>query len=221
MRHLRAGRKLGRSPKHRRALYRNLAMSLIRHERIVTTVPKAKAVRPFVERLITLAVRATRAMEVTPENPQPDKALALHYRRMVIARLGPSGQAQINPTDDETADLRTVVQKLFDDLGPRFKDRPGGYTRILKRHERRLGDGGETAYLELLKEGEEKVKAKQAAEAAAPAVEEEEEEQKQEQREEKQPEEKAESEAKEESSSAEEGAADEKKPAEEGEQPKS
>jgi large subunit ribosomal protein L17 len=179
MRHLRAGKKLGRNPKHRLALFRNLTMALIRHERIVTTVPKAKAVRPFVERLITLAVRAAQASEGTAEGAQPDKALALHYRRLVISRLGPSGLAAVRPPgadNDEGVppDLRSVVRKLFEDLGPRFKDRPGGYTRIIKRHERRLGDAGETAFLELLKEGETKVKAKQAAEAPAPAVEEEE-----------------------------------------------
>jgi len=175
MRHLKAGKKLGRSPKHRLALFRNLSMALLRHERIITTLAKAKAVRPFIERLITLAVRAAKSQEVTADNSEPDKATALHYRRLVIARLGPSGHAEVKPGDDETADTRKVVQKLFEEIGPRFADRPGGYTRIIKRHQRRLGDGGVTAYLELLKEGEVKVKAKQAVEAPAPAVEEEEE----------------------------------------------
>jgi len=176
MRHLKAGKRLGRNPSHRLALYRNLSMALLRHERIITTLPKAKAVRPFVERLITLAVRAAKSQEGTADNPEPDKAVALHYRRLVIARLGPPGRPEANPADDETADTRTIVQKLFAEIGPRFLDRPGGYTRIIKRHERRLGDGGVTAYLELLKEGEVKVMAKQqAAEAPAPAVEEEEE----------------------------------------------
>src|SRR5438309_2078943 len=97
MRHLKAGKKLGRNPSHRLALYRNLTMALIRHERIVTTLPKAKGVRPFVERLITLAVRAAKSQEVTPENPEPDKAVALHYRRMVISRLGSPGVAEVKP----------------------------------------------------------------------------------------------------------------------------
>jgi len=119
MRHLRAGKKLGRNPSHRRALYRNLAMALIRHERIVTTVPKAKAVRPFVEKLITLA-----------------RAGTLHARRQVIARLGATSDAEVKPGSEEDSDHRTVVQKLFEDLGPRFRDRPGGYTRIIKRHQR-------------------------------------------------------------------------------------
>src|SRR2546430_12705791 len=112
MRHLRAGRKLGRNASHRLALYRNLTLALIRHERIITTVEKAKAVRPFVEKLITLAKQGT-----------------LHARRLVIQRLGSTSIAAVKPEKDGggPADLRTVVQKLFTDLGPRFRDRPGGY----------------------------------------------------------------------------------------------
>jgi large subunit ribosomal protein L17 len=152
MRHRKAGYKLGRNAPHRTSMYRNLTMALIRHERIVTTVEKAKAVRPFVEKLITLAREGT-----------------LHARRLVIARLGATADAAVQP-EGAKPDLRTVVQKLFNDIGPRFKDRPGGYTRIIKRHERRLGDGGRTAFLELLKAGETKVRAK--APAPAPRIEE-------------------------------------------------
>lgn len=128
-------------------------------ERIVTTVAKAKAVRPFVERLITLARKGT-----------------LHARRLVISRLGPSAQTQVQPgdPDDAQTDTRTVVKKLFEEIGPRFKERPGGYTRIVKRHERRLGDGGPTAYLELLKEGETKVRLHERREPTTPKVESEE-----------------------------------------------
>jgi large subunit ribosomal protein L17 len=157
MRHLKAGRKLNRSPSHRRALYRNLALALFRYERIVTTVAKAKAVRPFVEKLITLAKKGT-----------------LHARRLVIARLTPTiAKAEVGPHDDpEKADKTPILRKLFNVIGPRFKDRPGGYTRIIKRHERRLGDGGHTAFIELLKEGETKVKARKTpAPAPAPRVE--------------------------------------------------
>src|SRR5919108_5600432 len=138
MRHLKSGRKLGRNASHRLALMRNLARALIEHERIITTLEKAKEVRPFVEKLITLAKKGT-----------------LHHRRQALARLPD----------------REIVAKLFREIGPRFQDRPGGYTRIIKRHERRLGDAGRTAFLELLKEGEKKVKAKAAP---APKVEEEE-----------------------------------------------
>src|SRR5271169_3493755 len=154
MRHLKAGKKLGRNGTHRLALYRNLTMALIRHERIITTLPKAKAVRPFVERLITIAKQNT-----------------LHARRLVISRLGPAADAEVKPQkdDDGEADHRTVVQKLFSDIAPRFAARPGGYTRILKRHEVRLGDAGATAFLELLKAGETRSRAKAAYSAPAPA----------------------------------------------------
>src|SRR5438445_3490899 len=135
MRHLKAGRQLGRNASHRLALMRNLTRALIEHGRIITTVEKAKEVRPFVEKLITLARKGS-----------------LHARRLALAKLPD----------------REAVEKLFNDLGPRFKDRPGGYTRIIKRHERRLGDAGKTAFLELLKAGETKVRARAPAPPPAP-----------------------------------------------------
>jgi large subunit ribosomal protein L17 len=135
MRHLKAGRKLGRNATHRLALMRNLARAVIEHERIITTVEKAKEARRFLEKLITLAKKGT-----------------LHARRLALARL----------RDKE------ATAKLFAEIGPRFRDRPGGYTRVIKRHERRLGDGGKTAFLELLKPGETKVQTR--APAPAPRV---------------------------------------------------
>jgi large subunit ribosomal protein L17 len=155
MRHLKAGRQLGRNAEHRLALMRNLTMALIQHERIITTVEKAKEVRPFVEKLITLAKKGT-----------------IHARRLALAKLGPMGHARpmAHEEDEAKRDDRKILKKLFDEIGPRFKDRPGGYTRIIKRHERRLGDGGRTAFLELLKEGEVKVRAKAPAAAPAPVV---------------------------------------------------
>lgn len=156
MRHLRAGRKLGRNATHRLALYRNLALALFRHERIITTLEKAKAVRPFVEKLITLAKKGT-----------------LHARRLAVSRLGPAGNARTNPEGEADDDYKKIINKLFKVIGPRFQDRPGGYTRIVKRAKRRLGDAGRTAFLELLKEGETKVRAR--APAPVPRVEEEEE----------------------------------------------
>jgi large subunit ribosomal protein L17 len=149
---LKSGKKLGRNGTHRLALYRNLTMALIRHERIITTLEKAKAVRPFVEKLITLARSGT-----------------LHARRLVASRLGPMADAEVKPGDEDDADHRTVLQKLFADIGPRFATRPGGYTRVLKRHERRLGDAGRTAFLELLKEGEVRSRAKAPRSAPTPA----------------------------------------------------
>jgi large subunit ribosomal protein L17 len=150
MRHLKAGRKLGRNASHRLALMRNLARALFEHGRIITTVEKAKELRPFAEKLITLAKKGT-----------------LHARRLVLARLGPATKSPYcddkgKPTGD------SAFTKLFNEIAPRFADRPGGYTRIIKRHERRLGDGGRTAFIELLKEGERKVQAR--APAPAPRV---------------------------------------------------
>ncbi len=152
MRHLKAGRQLGRNATHRLALFRNLTRALIEHERIITTVEKAKEVRPFVEKLITLAKKNT-----------------LHARRLVRSRLGPVATADLLDKEEEyTGD--TVLQKLFKEIGPRFADRPGGYTRVIKRHERRLGDAGKTAYLELLKAGETKVQKRTPPPAPAPRV---------------------------------------------------
>ena len=116
MRHLNGYRKLGRKSAHRRAMLRNMATSLVLHERIDTTVQKAKEVRSVVEKMITLGKRGD-----------------LHARRMAAGYL----------FDDE------AVKKLFDGLAGRFKDRSGGYTRILKRGVR-VGDSAELATLELV-----------------------------------------------------------------------
>jgi large subunit ribosomal protein L17 len=175
MRHRKAGRKLGRNASHRLALYRNLAMALIRHERIITTLEKAKAVRPFVEKLITLAKKASTINDLPDLAEAEKRARMLHVRRLAIARLGATAKAALKPDDKDNPDYRPILTKLFTEIGPRYKDRPGGYTRIIRRHERRLGDAGRTAYLELLKEGEVRVKAR--APAPAPQVEEEEEQQ--------------------------------------------
>ncbi|HZT78652.1 MAG TPA: 50S ribosomal protein L17 [Gemmataceae bacterium] len=137
MRHLKAGRHLGRNASHREAMFRNLARALFEHERIITTVEKAKEARPFVEKLITLGKKGT-----------------LHARRMALAKLQD----------------RELVAKLFGEIAPRYQDRPGGYTRVVKRPERRLGDGGRTAILELLKAGEVKVRAKAPAPPPPPRV---------------------------------------------------
>ena len=126
MRHRVAGRKLGRSSGHRRALYRNLVTDLFRHERIETTEAKAKAIRPLAERLITLAKRGL-------ADGRPERAL--HARRLAVARLN-------DPL---------IARKLFEVLAPRYEDRPGGYTRIIKLH-RRLGDGAKMAIIELVEE---------------------------------------------------------------------
>jgi large subunit ribosomal protein L17 len=125
MRHNVAHRKLGRVTEHRLALLRNQAIALLRHERIETTMPKAKELRPFVERLITIARRGLAASEI------PGRTL--HARRLVLAELPD----------------REVVGKLFDTLAPRFAERAGGYTRILRVGFRR-GDSAEVAQIELV-----------------------------------------------------------------------
>ena len=125
MRHNVAHGKLGRVTEHRLALLRNQAIALLRHERIETTLPKAKELRPFVERLITIAKRGVAAGEANGKT--------LHARRMVLADL---------PDKD-------VVGKLFETLAPRFAERPGGYTRILRVGFRR-GDSAEVAQIELV-----------------------------------------------------------------------
>jgi len=125
MRHNVGHRKLGRVTEHRLALLRNQAIALLRHEKIETTMPKAKELRPFVERLITIARRGVAA------NDPGGKTL--HARRLVLAQL----------PDTE------VVSKLFETLAPRFADRPGGYTRIMRVGYRR-GDSAEVAHVELV-----------------------------------------------------------------------
>ena len=177
MRHRLAGRHLGRNSTHRVALFRNLSRALITHESIRTTVPKAKELRPFIEKLITLARRAaelTARSEAATDDAEKRKlrAQALHLRRIAMARLGPIHGTGIydkknEPVTERTTD--TVLKKLFNVLGPRFRDRNGGYTRILKLHYRRLGDAGETAIIEFMKEGEQKVRYREKKPAAAPA----------------------------------------------------
>ena len=116
MRHRKKGRQLSRTASHREALLRNMAVSLFRHERIETTTAKAKELRPFAEKLITLAKKGD-----------------LHSRRLAARKI----------RDND------VLFKLFDSVGPRFAERPGGYTRVLKTGHRQ-GDGAEMALIELV-----------------------------------------------------------------------
>ncbi len=121
MRHAKAGRKLNRTASHRKALLRNMADALIKHEQIITTLPKAKELRPYVEKLITLAKRGD-----------------LHARRQAMTKLL-----------DEA-----MGKKLFDILGPRYADRQGGYTRIMKAGFRK-GDDAPMAVIEFVDRDEE------------------------------------------------------------------
>ena len=116
MRHGKVHRKLNRTAEHRKAMFANMCASLIKHEQIVTTLPKAKELRPIVEKLVTLGKRGD-----------------LHARRQAIAQL---------------RDV-AMVRKLFDVIGPRYKERNGGYTRILKAGFR-YGDNAAVAVIEFV-----------------------------------------------------------------------
>lgn len=120
MRHRWSGRKLGRTSSHRMAMLRNMVTEFLDKEKIVTTVPKAKELRPFAEKMITLGKRET-----------------LHARRQALAVIR----------------SKDVVYKLFDSLAPRYADRDGGYTRIIRLGFRK-GDSAEMAILELVGGGE-------------------------------------------------------------------
>jgi len=156
MRHLKAHRKLGRPTEHRISLLRNLATSLVnsREDRIVTTLPKAKELRPFIEKAITLSRRAAslegNGAEVQGVHLRRQAASYFHagnFRRAITTRRG-----QIPPPRSAGV---AALKRLFDELGERFKDRPGGYTRIIKMG-RRAGDGAELAIIELVDNAREK-----------------------------------------------------------------
>ena len=117
MRHGKVHRKLNRTAEHRRAMFANMAAALIKHEQIVTTLPKAKDLRPIVEKLVTLGKRGD-----------------LHARRQALSALGQD---------------KFMVYKLFEEIAPRYSERPGGYSRILKLGPRR-SDSTEMVLLELV-----------------------------------------------------------------------
>jgi len=131
MRHRVAGRRLSRTSEHRLAMRRNLTASLIEHETISTTIEKAKEVKAFAEKLITLARKGT-----------------LAARRRAIAMLG--NRDIVSYEDGEAVKKGTIIGKLFSELGPRYLDRPGGYTRIIRLSLRRLGDNGRLVLLQLV-----------------------------------------------------------------------
>lgn len=140
MRHRVSGYKLGRDTEHRTAMFRNLAAGVIQHGQITTTLPKAKAVQSMVEKLITLA----RKGDLTARR----RALAILNDR----RLAVTDKKTGDPIFEEHPDGRekSLIQKLFDDVAPRYADRAGGYTRIIKLAKHRLGDGGALVILQLV-----------------------------------------------------------------------
>jgi large subunit ribosomal protein L17 len=131
MRHNIRGRQLSRDTEHRAAMRRNLVQSLFEHGKVRTTLPKALEVKAFAEKLITLA-------RTSSVNNRRRVTALLHDRRLVDAEQEFTGQS--------------VVQKLFADIAPNFVDRPGGYTRIIKLSDYRIGDGGSLVLLQLLTE---------------------------------------------------------------------
>jgi large subunit ribosomal protein L17 len=152
MRHLKAHRKLGRTTAHRMSMLRNLATSLItaRDERIVTTLPKAKELRPFVERAITLS-RKAQGLEGDDAAVQ-----AVHLRRQAATFFHAGNRQQASSTGRRSSQGRAprtagvaALKRLFDELGERYKERAGGYTRIIKLG-RRDGDNAELAIIELV-----------------------------------------------------------------------
>ena len=143
MRHRVAGRILGRRTNHRRAMFRNMAVSLFTHGQITTTVPKAKAVQPFVEKLISAAKKGD-----------------LHARRRVITTLG-GDQVMVKHDDDDDVTRNKygevtggpkVVKHLFEEIAPVYADRNGGYTRIIRLGKHRIGDASDLCVLQLVRE---------------------------------------------------------------------
>lgn len=133
MRHLKRTAKLGRTGEHRNAMLANLVCSLIKHKRVTTTLAKAKAARSVAEKMVTLGKRGT-----------------VHARRLAAARLRVRGPA-VPLTKDEYKKWRQnedVIRILFDDLSPSFKNRQGGYTRIVRLGQQRRGDASQSAILE-------------------------------------------------------------------------
>jgi large subunit ribosomal protein L17 len=141
MRHRVYGRKLGRKTNHRKAMFRNMAVALFTHGQITTTVPKAKSLRPFVEKLITMAKKGD-----------------LHNRRRAISALG--GDKNMMTAEDgdgiernrfgELQKAPKIVKHLFEEIGPRYEDRNGGYTRIIRLGTNRLGDGTDLCVIQLV-----------------------------------------------------------------------
>lgn len=141
MRHRVHGRKLNRDKGHRTALRKNLIADLICHEQVFTTEAKARMLRPAAEKMITLAKRGL-------VQGEQDKAREVHARRLAAARL-PKNRAVRN--EDGRLEEVDVVKKLFNDIAPRFAERPGGYTRLVKVG-KRPGDNADMALLMLVDE---------------------------------------------------------------------
>lgn len=134
MRHQKSGRKLGRNSSHRKAMYRNMVTSLLRHERITTTVAKAKELRGAVERTISVGVRLGDLLDKPKDERTRDEQARYAHAMSHVAK---------------TVQDREILHKLFEDIAPRVRKRPGGYTRVIRVGQRR-GDAAEMAIIELV-----------------------------------------------------------------------
>jgi large subunit ribosomal protein L17 len=135
MRHQKSGRKLGRNSSHRKAMFRNMVTSLLRHERITTTAPKAKELRGQVERTISIGVRLGDLLD-KPKDQRTREEQARYAHAMKQAA--------------KTIRDQDILHKLFEDIAPRVRARPGGYTRVIRLGQRRAGDAAEMAIIELV-----------------------------------------------------------------------
>lgn len=161
MRHLKRTAKLGRTGEHRNAMLANMVCSLIKSKRVTTTLAKAKALRPVMEKMVTLGCRANRCIEAAATADDKQKAAltaeSVHCRRLVAARLRKQARTNFKGTPkvkgkvlrDKWRENEDVVHILFDKIAPQFKGRPGGYTRILQLGQRR-GDAAQLAIIEFV-----------------------------------------------------------------------
>lgn len=146
MRHRMAGRKLGRNTPHRKAMWRNMAVSLFTHGQITTTLPKAKSVKPLVEKIITVAKRGD-----------------INARRRITAMLGrdrimvrsEEAEGLVRNKYGELTGGPKIVKEIVDEIAPRFSDRDGGYTRIIRLDKHRIGDSSQLCVLQLVGDEEE------------------------------------------------------------------
>jgi large subunit ribosomal protein L17 len=179
MRHLSKGRKLGRNPNHQRALLKNLVVSILMTERdaeldenkpkvpgrIITTLPKAKEVRPLLEKCITIAKKAQKHIKAAKEFSTSASRQSTEWKRWRESETWQHWSKAMAPA---VAARRRVIQLignhkeavsiLFNEIAPRFEDRDGGYTRILKLFKPRLGDAGQQAILEFVGKNDRKKK---------------------------------------------------------------
>lgn len=169
MRHRIAKKHLSRTPSHFKAMRRNLAQSLFQYGQVETTLAKAKSARPFVEKLITLAGKGTlesrrrvaallndRAMLSAEEEKKYEAMTEAQRRKVLVARSGRRHRNGKVPAGYNKKKIpfvaRSVVHKLVTEIAPGFKDRPGGYTRIIRLAKRRIGDNADLAILQLVDE---------------------------------------------------------------------